>query len=211
MEKKWILWWVEKKQIEGEAGSPHWHGHVTHQWTWHTEREYHSSLTFCLCIALFRNIYSSFSILFIPFIFYFRWKQSTVTGTQRNLFGSFWIAFPHLWKCCCSIMHDLMHNLPLDFLVTMCVSTLFLHTHLHYYCLLWGFCIHPHTCPYLHTGAQKHICIQAHGAFGSCWELPVYLINSTWLEAKDMQTRKGKINNTKIKYFPPDLLWRKRI
>lgn len=50
-------------------------------------------------------------------------------------------------------------------------------------------------CSCLHTGAHKHICIQANGAFGSCWELPVYLINSTWLEAKDMQTRKGKINN----------------
>lgn len=45
-------------------------------------------------------------------------------------------------------------------------------------------------------------CVQAPTTFGWWWELPVYLINSIWLEAKKKicKTRKEKINKTKI--FP---------
>ena len=108
-------------------------------------------------------------------------------------------------------MHDCVHNLPLDFPVTKCILTLFLHMHWHD-CLLCGLCIHLHTRVLVHACTQVHtnMCMQAHRALGSCWELPVYLINSTWLEAKDMQNGKGKVNNTKLKYFPLDLLWRKK-
>jgi len=89
-----------------------------------------------------------------------------------------------------------MHNLPVDF--STCISTLFPHMHLQY-CLLYRLMLNrafsfTHTCTQscLYTDAHKHICKQAHGAFGLCWELPVYLIKNTWLEAKVMQTRKGK-------------------
>lgn len=215
MEERWIVRWVEKKiDREGEAGSPHWDGHVTLQRAWHTEREYHISLSsFSVCLALFsKYLFLLFYLSRLSHSLVRLKAQYSNWHSKKSFFGApLNSAFPPL-KRCCSIMHDFMHNFPLDFPVTVCISTPFLHGRLHY-CLLWRFmlslaffCIRPHTCARL---ARKHICVRARGAFGSCWELPVYLINSTWLEAKDMQTRKGKIN-TKIKYFPPDLLWRKK-
>lgn len=108
-------------------------------------------------------------------------------------------------KSCCSIMHDFMHKLPLDFPVR--TPTLIPRCTFEQYCLLLCFMLKlalafAHTCALVtraHTDA--HICMHEH--FGSGWELPVYLINSTWLEAKDMQTRKRKINSAKIKMFCP--------
>lgn len=56
--------------------------------------------------------------------------------------------------------------------------------------------VRPLALTHSHTDAHKHTWTQARKAIGSCWELPVYLINSTWLEAEDMQTRKNKVNNS---------------
>ncbi len=207
MEKKWMVWWVEKIKDTGRiplgrTGRKSPLRPTCHTPTSLTHREgiSHFSHFLCLLLHFYYNIYFFFSICIVIFFHFSSWKHGT------HLYKSFWVLLNSIslfLKCCCSITYDFMHNLSLDFSVIMRVSTLFLHGHLHnVYCsaLCW---VWPHACAhFLYTEAHTHICKQAHRAIGSCWELPVYLINSTWLEAKDMQTRKRKINNTKIKYFP---------
>lgn len=134
----------KKTDRDGEAGSPLWDEHVTHQWAWHTEREYHISPPFSKYLFL---------LFFLSCLFY-SLSQLRAQYSNWHSKNSFWILLnsvsPPL-KCCCSIMHDFVHNLPLDFPVTMCISTLCLYARWHY-CLLYllyaefGLCSHPHTC-----------------------------------------------------------------